>query len=96
MIDRNVLSKVKILEIEPSLDKKEFDVNFSIDEEWYQFIYYPNNHSESWFSDLPEEFEGYDEDEMIKAFIELIKNYQLKKSLSSNTAKTFGDIIDEL
>ena len=96
MIDKRLLNRVKIKSIEPSMDEKVFEVNFTIGEEWFQFMYYPNNLPESWFSDLPEEFEDYDEDERIKAFIELIKNYQLKKSLSSNTAKTFGDIIDEL
>ena len=96
MIDKRLLNRVKIKSIEPSMGGELFEVDLTIGEEWYQFMYYPNNLPECWFSDLPEEFQDYDVDEMIKAFIELIKNYQLKKSLSSNTAKTFSDIIDEL
>ena len=96
MIDKRLLNRVKIKSIEPSMDEKVFEVDFTIGEEWFQFMYYPNNLPECWFSDLPEEFEDYDVDEMIKAFIELIKNYQLKKSINPSTAKTFEELIDEL
>jgi hypothetical protein len=96
MIDKRLLNRVKIKSIEPSMDEKVFEVNFTIGEEWFQFMYYPNNLPECWFSDLPEEFEDYDVDEMIKAFIELINIYELKKSINPSTAKQFEELIDEL
>ena len=96
MIDKRLLNRVKIKSIEPSMDEKVFEVDFTIGEEWFQFMYYPNNLPECWFSDLPEEFEDYDEDELIKAFIELINIYELKKSINPSTAKTFEELIDEL
>jgi hypothetical protein len=96
MIDKRLLNRVKIKSIEPSMDEKVFEVNFTIGEEWFQFMYYPNNLPECWFSDLPEEFEDYDEDEIRKAFIELINIYELKKSINPSTAKQFEELIDEL
>jgi hypothetical protein len=93
----DIFSKIKIQELVPWLQKdRGFDVNFTLDGEWYQFIYYPNDPLNSWFSDLPDELSGEDEDVVRDKFLNLVKNYQLKKSLSSNTAKTFSDIIDEL
>jgi hypothetical protein len=93
----DIFSKIKIQELVPWLQKdRGFDVNFTLDGEWYQFIYYPNDPLNSWFSDLPDELSEKDEDVVRDKFLDLIKNYQLKKSLSSNTAKTFSDIIDEL
>jgi len=97
----DIFSKIKIQELVPPterpwLGKDAFDVNFTLDGEWYQFIYYPNDPLNSWFSDLPDELSEKDEDVVRDKFLDLIKNYQLKKSLSSNTAKTFSDIIDEL
>jgi hypothetical protein len=93
---------VKIEEIIPTMGKKLFEVNFTIDGEWYQFMYYPDNPTDNYFSDLPEEFEPYTsvysltDRSVEEEFTKLVKNFELKKSLTPNTAKTFEDIIDEL
>ena len=101
MTYKQILSKVKIEEIIPTLGGKVFEVDFTLDGEWYQFMYYPDYPSDNYFSDLPEEFEPYTSpyaqgESVEEAFVNLIKHYQLKKTLNPSTAKTFSELIDEL
>ena len=89
---------VNIEEVLPSTRKNVYDVNFTLDGEWYQFMYYPNNPSDNYFSDLPEEFEPYTQpyvqgESIEEAFGKLVKHYLLVKGLKGSAKDTWNDIL---
>jgi hypothetical protein len=94
---------VTITSVKPSPRDNVFDVEFLLgnDPNEYEFIYWPNEPEESWFSDFPDDFssiqcpKGY-LNCVEKDFNKLVKNYLLKKTLTPKTQQTFNDLIDEL
>jgi len=84
---------VKIEEINPSTGKNVFDVNFTLNEECYQFMYYPNNLEDCWFSDFPPEFEDLDYDTVSIDFGKSVKHYLLVKGLKGDAKEAWSDIL---
>jgi hypothetical protein len=91
---------INIEEVIPTMGGESFEVNFTIGDEWFQFMYYPDNPSNDYFSDLPEEFEPYTSTytpsgikSIEEEFTKLVKHYLIVRGLKGDAKDTWSDIL---